>query len=206
MSNILNDENIICIILSGGISSRMKTHKALLRFSESENFLQHIISVYQSAGIKKIIVVKNADIAFKQNDITNSSIAIVENNFPEKGRLYSIQLGLSVAPDSQYCYIQNIDNPFISGELVRDLYNARKYADYIAPEYKDRGGHPILISSEIINKITGLTSYSNTLRELLEIFSRHRLYTEDEKCLLNINLPADYEKHILRSHKTQSVS
>ncbi len=203
MRSFLKNENIICVILSGGLSSRMKTHKALLKFSEQQNFLQHIIEVYQKAGMKKIIVVKNADIDFTDDGVNNDMVSIVNNYYSEKGRLYSLQLGLNESPNADYCFIQNIDNPFVTTELIKNLLTYRSNADYVSPEYNNKGGHPVLISAAIIKKILHLKEYKNTLREELELFSRYKLNIDDENCILNINLPSDYQKHILSHNKIQ---
>ena len=177
----------------------MQTHKALLPFSENENFLQHIIKVYQDAGIQKVVVVRNADI-FLEGPASSATpaLVIVDNHFPERGRLYSIQLGLSCAPGAQYCFIHNIDNPFITGELICSLYDARAQADYVSPEYNSKGGHPILISARIIRNISRIKSYKDTLHEVLGMFARYKLPTSDENCLVNINFPSDYERYFSR--------
>jgi CTP:molybdopterin cytidylyltransferase MocA len=189
---------VACIILSGGLSSRMKRHKALLPFSKDENFLQHIINVYQNAGVQKIIVVKNSDIDLSKYQV-HDSISILENPFPGKGRLYSIQLGVSKATTAKYLFIQNIDNPFVNEALIESLLKARRQSDYITPIHNNRGGHPILISNNIIKKIRSLTKYDMTLREVLNDFKRHIVAAEDDTCLVNINEAIDYETFILKN-------
>ena len=204
MSSFQGNENTICVILSGGQSSRMKTHKALLKFSEQENFLQHIIEVYQKAGIRKIIVVKNSNIEVADMGIDSTRVCIADNYYPDRGRLYSIQLGLKKWPEADFCFIQNIDNPLISVDLLDNLNKLRSKADYVSPEYNNMGGHPVLISSPVIKEILALSDYNNTLRDILKPYSRHKLITEDENCILNINLPSDYKKVILGSTKIQA--
>lgn len=203
MGAFLLNDNISCIILSGGLSLRMHAHKALLRFSETENFLQHIINVYKNAGIQNIIVVKNANISLAGLD---TDVQAIENASPEKGRLFSIRLGLTATRGSKYCFVHNIDNPFVTEELLEDLYAARESADYISPEYDHKGGHPILISKPVINKILGITRYDIPVNEFLGMFIRRRLAVMDESCLVNINEPSDYERFIKWSIKTQAVS
>jgi len=188
-------EQTICVILSGGISSRMKTHKALLPFSDNKSFLQHIIEVYQKAGISMIYVVKNHEIDLGEFNNGAHMPGVIENRYPEKGRLFSLQLGLKAAPGVSYCFIQNIDNPFVTVKLIQNLFAVRTEAAFISPEYESRGGHPVLISELVINRIKGLTDYKGTLREILDEFSRYKLTTDDEQCIRNINTPEDYEAY-----------
>jgi CTP:molybdopterin cytidylyltransferase MocA len=195
----LQNENNACIILSGGLSTRMKYHKALLRYSDNQNFLQHIIEVYLDAGVQKIIVIKNNSINFSSKNADTKRVSIINNTFPELGRIYSLQLGLNEISSVDYCFIQNIDNPFVTAGLIEELYNARSYAAYVTPMYNNIGGHPIVISSAIIKCLKQLDDYQTTLRDTLEPFTRHRLATADENCILNINLPSDYQKlHLIQ--------
>ena len=199
-------EKVVCVILSGGLSSRMKFHKALLKFSDDQNFLQHIIEIYQKAGIHNIVVVKNTNIDIADMEIDHSKVCVVDNYYPDRGRLYSIQLGLGKSQGADYCFIQNIDNPLISVDLIKNLIALKSSADYISPEYNNIGGHPIVISSPVIKNILTLSDYKNTLRDVLQPYSRHKLITEDANCILNINLPSDYKKVILGMNKTHTFS
>ncbi len=186
---------IACIILSGGLSTRMNTHKALLRFSESRNFMEHIIEVYNEANIDQIIVVKNHEIVFSPMLKNRQKVIIVNNSHPEKGRLYSIRLGLSELKHAGYCFIQNIDNPFVTGSLLKELLDNKNSEGSIAPVNAHGGGHPVLISLPVMNKIRSIDNWELTLRDVLSDFSRNKLITGDERCTLNINDPGDYQKY-----------
>lgn len=193
-----------CIILSGGNSSRMGTHKAILPYSQNENFLLHIITVYRNAGISNIIVVKNEDIKLDPNNYHNASF--ITNSHPEKGRIYSIQLGLRQISNNEDCFIQNIDNPFVTDSLLSDLLLHRNMADYITPVYNDKGGHPVLLSYQILEKIKVIADTEITLRDILNDFTRYKLATDDERCTLNINTPADYSQYFSLHQKTAIIS
>ena len=197
MSSIQQDEHIYCVILTGGESSRMKTHKALLRFTEHENFLQHIIAVYQSAGVSNIIVVKNKNINLPAKLGNLRNISIINNDAPEKGRFYSVQSGLQYTRSAHFCFLQNIDNPFVNEDLLRQLFSQRFQADYITPQYNNRGGHPILISAPVIESIVSVPESAVTLRDFLLPYSRYRMTTDDSDCLININNAAEYETTLM---------
>jgi len=199
------NEKTVCVILSGGASSRMKMHKALLKISEEKNFLQHIVDVYQKAGVDKIFVVKNSNIDITEMGIDIARVTVIDNFYPDRGRVFSLQLGLIKAANADYCFIQNIDNPLISTDLLKSLYALRATADYVSPEYNGIGGHPIIISSSIINNIISSTNQENTLRDILKQHSRNILATGDENCIMNINLPSDYKKVILTMNKNHTL-
>ena len=180
-----------CIILSGGTSSRMGVHKALLKFSDTENFLQHIVNVYLEAGIKKIIVVKNFDIYVDSKSVSER-VTMVNNYTTSLGRLYSIRLGLSAAPGSEFCFIQNVDNPFVSGGLIRGLYQLRSEANSIVPVYNGLGGHPVLLSRKAIDGVLGALGSDQSLRQILAGYSRKELSVDSGEILRNFNTPSEY--------------
>lgn len=190
-------KSISCLVLSGGLSQRMRSHKALLPFSKNETFIEHIINVYQRAGIEKVIVVLNKAI---QTDILKSerkNIQWIVNDSQEKGRLYSIQLGLSCATETDFVFIQDVDNPFVTAELIHQLIASSEKGDYITPIFNNKGGHPVLISSEVRQGILDRKNDGKSLREVLSDFERFKVNTSDECIHRNINTMEDYEKYFL---------
>jgi len=195
MNDFIGNKNFKSIILSAGVSQRMNTHKALLQYSVSENFLQHIISVYRESGVNNITVVANPEIIDTFNSDSFKGISIVANNFPERGRLFSLHLGLKTEPDVDFCFVQNIDDPFVTKEIIETLCKSATKADYITPVYRDKGGHPVLISLKVIRHILTINKFNVTLRDELEKFNRYKIEMNDEKILANINTVEDYKKY-----------
>ncbi len=185
-----------CIILSGGVSSRMKMHKALLRFNENETFLEHILHIYQQAGIEKIVVVKFAGIETKLLKENFPDVLFIENHQPEKGKLHSLRLGLQTIHHQQYCFIQTIDNPLVNAALLNQLYKSRHKAHYISPAWGGKGGHPILISAPVMEHFRHPLPDDRNLHDELQRFSRERVETNTSDCLANINTVADYDAFI----------
>lgn len=186
--------NAACIILAAGNSSRMNFHKALLPFSEGENFIQHIVNVYKEAGIDKIIGVVNAETISKLG--FSDKIKLIENKKPELGRLHSLQLGLSVLPETEFCFVQNVDNPFVTAELLQQLYAEKNEGDFIAPYYKGKGGHPVLISKKIIKEISETKANKQiSLHDVLIKFKKKQLESLNEKIMININSMDDFNHY-----------
>ncbi len=194
--------NIASIILSAGKSERMKLQKAMLPFSDEENFLEHIVRVYQNAGIKKITVVVNSLLEKNIKDEKFTGVTFVINSFIERGRVYSLKQGLSSCPDAVYCFVQNIDNPYVTSEVILKLLNSAASGDYITPVYKGKGGHPVLLSAKAIRYILNVKSDDLRLNEILEPFNRVRVEVDDENILTNINTQQDYGKYFSRTVNT----
>ncbi|MCD4792791.1 MAG: NTP transferase domain-containing protein [Bacteroidales bacterium] len=195
--------NTSVIILAAGFSSRMKQAKFALKFDEKITFLEKIVQEYDVFGCKEIIAVMNSEgIALKNklNLCFPENVKFILNKYPERERFYSLQTGLKAMKDSSYVFIQNIDNPFVDQDILTLLYEHRKKADYIAPTFKAKGGHPILISNIISKKIIKEVSYNINLKEYLNKFAKFKFQINNNKILLNINNKQDYLKIIMNGN------
>ena len=105
------------LILAGGKSERMIFPKPYLLF-EGETFLKKIVEEYHNAGIKSICVIINEEFCKgkfeKFIDEVESKTIIIKNPNPELGRFHSLKLGLANILNLDFCFIQNIDNPFVN--------------------------------------------------------------------------------------------
>lgn len=183
-----------CVILAAGQSSRMGRHKALLKFSEEQNFIDRIIEVYKSYGIKEIVIVASESLKNELNIELDQKIIV--NNHPEYERFYSVKLACEALDDNiEQCFLQNCDNPFVNQDLLNDLINEKAESDCVIPVHKDRGGHPILINGKIIDYIKSIDGKNSNLKDVLGYFKLHKVATDDETVLININSKEEYEHY-----------
>lgn len=183
------------VILSGGNSVRMGKPKAFLKFGHI-TFLEKIISVYQQAGLTNLVIVLNSKL-FSHKIIwlllqQYKNVEWINNPLPELGRFYSIKLGLHKLSGMDYCFIQNIDNPFITVSFLGTMMENKNPDGYTLPVYKEKGGHPVLVSDKIIKHINGLTYRDTNLHDILEKFSRKEIPVDTSDILANINTSGDY--------------
>lgn len=184
------------IILSAGSSARMGIHKALLKFDADTTFVQKITETYLLAGIEQVIVVVNSELfelINKSNIALSKNVLLVINNKPELGRFYSLQTGIKHLIPGNSCFFQNIDNPFITDALLRELILNMKKADIILPAFHGRTGHPVLISSLVAQQIIRERNNDVRIDAYLKQFSEKKTEVADPKILLNINSPDEYK-------------
>ena len=182
------------ILLAAGQSDRMGTPKHLLRFSESQTFIEHIVEVYQRFQVSKIVIVVNEKAQiFPEMFMNPEGIEIIVNKKIELGRFYSVQLGLQSINGN--CFIQNIDNPFINLGLLINLNSELKDSDYSVPVYNNKGGHPILISEKIAKRIVRECDNGSYLNNVLKSFDRKNVLVNDPYIVVNINTADDYQKY-----------
>ncbi len=187
-----------CIILAAGSSSRMGEPKPLLKFNQDSTFLERIISTYKSAGIDEIVTVVNTEVA---DLIQESGIhffkdhRFILNQYPERGRLYSIKVGLSEKGERSLAFLQNIDNPLVDNETLKLLMKNFKVADYAVPVFQKKSGHPLLINDKLINELKKDRLDDQNLRDVLAKYKRCEVGVNDPGILVNINTRKDYMRY-----------
>jgi CTP:molybdopterin cytidylyltransferase MocA len=189
------------VILAAGNSSRMNSPKSFLPFDDKRNFVEKIIDTYIAAGIRDIILIISADIERRMklmlsNSYPSQKVELVVNRYPERGRFYSIRLGLGAVKTSS-CFLQNIDNPFITMPLINEIMKASANSGYVVPAFRDKEGHPVLISNDIVKHLQLLEGEDHNLRNELKQFSKIKVNWPYENILANINTREEYMKYFL---------
>ncbi len=198
MKKIIDKENYSAVILAAGESKRMKFPKAFLKWNDKLTFLEQLCSVYTNSGCKQIIIVLNEEgyKYFSENKYSlPDNCKIVINTKVESGRFYSLRLGIMNLSKKQPAFIQNIDNPFVTVNLINKLKNNCPQEGYSVAGFKGKRGHPIFLSKSIIEKITSETNNEINLRQFLSAFPAKLINSDDERVLLNINTNEEYQEY-----------
>ena len=191
------NNNYSVIILAGGHSSRMGYPKAWVKMDNGSTFLSAIVSSFIEFGISEVIVVLNK--SFANNDwkeelsAVKQNATIIKNSNPEKGRLYSLQLGLN-AIKNDTVFIHNVDNPFIENSVLKLLSNNVELNGITIPSFKEKGGHPVVINRKVKSEI--INNYQNyeTLKEVFTHFPKKYIEVNSSSILKNINTPQELEE------------
>jgi CTP:molybdopterin cytidylyltransferase MocA len=184
MIHSLTQENPPVIILAAGLSERMGIQKPFLKWDGKISFLEKIISEYRFFHAKEMIVVLNFE-GFRQlqKEIPGleNTLKIIINPNPEKGRMLSLKLGLKNLCESNCCFIQNTDNPFVDGFLLNSLNKIPAGDEYIIPVSNGKGGHPVLIGQKIINDILSVKENDFDLGKMLKNYKRREFHTKTRR-------------------------
>lgn len=191
--------NVGCVILAAGSSSRMGKPKQWLAFNEEYSFLERLIQVYQELGIGQITVVVNPKIAEEYpQKIKNSfsQVRLIVNKHLEYERFFSLKKGLQSYSEPLPCFVQPVDNPFVSPhEICFPIYQASSPNGYAVPVFQGRGGHPIFLSSEVVSALTSSPKDDENLRHFLQAFPRTNVAMENDLVLRNVDTPELYQKY-----------
>ena len=199
-------ENYSAIILAAGSSGRMGQPKALLPFDRQRCFARKLADEFYAFGCCRVAMVTNSDVVELVGSCKYNlnGMDIILNPTPSLGRFYSLYLALQ-AIDTQYIFMANADNPFVTAGLLSKLWENARQADYVCPAYKGKGGHPILISPDIVSAVKAQTSFQINLKDFLNRFRRIYVDVDDEQVLVNINTPDDYSRLIGTEKKLNPV-
>jgi molybdenum cofactor cytidylyltransferase len=187
------------VILAAGRSERMEELKAFLPYDDNTRFIEKIISTYSGWGCSEIIVVTNQQ-AFqrmKEMGMIPSIVTMVVNDHMEFERFYSVKLGLGAIRSSSFCFIQNIDNPFINSQILDLLYEQRSNEKYISPVFENKGGHPVLLNRENMNRISNWSVNSANFKEVLNTMECLNVEMPNGRVLININSPDEYQRFFI---------
>lgn len=184
------------LILSSGLSERMGQPKALLRWNGSTTFIEKIISEFHKAGCVRIVcMINDVTEPFCRRLPVPENVEFVVNPYPERGRFYSLKTGLNSLKEGQYCFVHNIDNPFVNTDIIEKLLSNRKPDKWCSPVYNRKGGHPVLIPQVIIKRIAETVDLDTNLSELLRSYPKTSVGMDDDMVLRNINTTGDFNKY-----------
>lgn len=187
--------NTAAVILAAGSSGRMGIPKALLKTPAGCTFLETEVQVYLDAGLSEIVVVVNPTV-YKVLEFRKpwfyTQIKLIVNSQQENGRLFSIMLGLEAVQESQYAFIQNVDQPFLSLDLAMRMMRRANPSEYVVPAFEGNAAHPLLCGPGVVSILINSWSQAPDLRSLLESSGREMVHALDPLVCENINTPGDY--------------
>lgn len=183
------------IILAGGESKRMGFPKLLLPFDSGKTFIEQIADTYAKVIQGEVILVINAEVLKAHSTFFSQfkDLIIVPNHNPDLGRTYSIQLGLAKT-QKRKIFIQNTDNPFVSEKSLLSMLELASKDAYVSPRSNGKGGHPILICGNVIDKIVK-ADYDKSLKSILADSMRIDWITDDASMLVNIDTRDVYKQY-----------
>jgi len=179
---------IECVILAAGSSSRLGRDKALIHVG-SRPLIRWFYDRFQRNNIS-VTVVANENNSSKISEIIPGSNVVV-NLEPDEGRTGSLKKGVSsidIAKGTEYrLVVVPVDRPGFSDSTLRQLIESEKSC---CPVLEGKGGHPLLLSSDDVDKIRKAPSNL----PLREIVNPARLQVLDKHLHLNIDTPQDLER------------
>ncbi len=199
MDNLGFNTDCTVLILAAGESKRMGMAKCLLLSASQKTFIEAIVEGYSQFGCSQIVVVIGEENASKLSTELPDfccRISFVINDNPSWGRFYSLKAGLSKCIPNSPVFVHNIDNPFVCSDVLDCLLRSLSSNDFVYPEHKGRGGHPVLLGSLVCQSIINFNENDVSLKEYLNKFKGKGVEVEEAGVKLNINTLTDYKTYL----------
>jgi CTP:molybdopterin cytidylyltransferase MocA len=208
------------ILLAGGRSSRMGTPKGLVEY-HGRLWLFEQLSRFAAASGKEAVIVLGYHqeqyyerIPWLRAARDESSVqfglavSVVVNKTPELGQFSSLQCALPflLEGDRSGAFILPVDVPGPQREVYDRLgaaFNGK--LDVIIPQYRSKGGHPVLLSRRFLSRLTSLSAANNEARldKQIRVISQERVgrvEVSDPQVCLNINTLEEFRAFVDHLH------
>ena len=176
-----------CVILAAGRSSRLGKPKALIEV-EGVSLISWILSRLTKVGLRPIVVTRE-ELVEKIRDSVGD-IEIIVNEEPELGRTGSVKKGLNYLREKMVgdlrILIVPVDRPGFSISTLELLITMKSSS---CPSSEGKGGHPLIVDVEDIEKILQAPSDS----PLNSIIKPNKIDVEDEYLHMNIDTRKDVD-------------
>lgn len=163
-------EHVAVILLAAGHGQRMGAYKPLLPFG-TRTIIETCIDNFQRAGTEDIIAVIPARNEEEMRArLAHLQIRFAVNAIETSEMSDSIARGVEhLSVETEAIFIALADQPMIAPAVIRKLLDerGRTRAHITAPEYRGRGGHPVLIDLVLRDELLHLDP-ERGLRALLE--------------------------------------
>ena len=140
------------VIVAAGMSSRMGDFKPLLNIG-SISIAQRVVETLQQAGAERIVAVTGYQAAALERHLANQGIVFLRNEQYETTQMFdSAKIGLSYLKDKcDRILFTPVDIPLFTAATVQALLKSDE--KLACPVCQDTPGHPILLSSDLVEKI-----------------------------------------------------
>lgn len=190
------------VIAAAGMSSRMGDFKPLMKMG-TISIVKRVIANFQQAEIFPIVLVTGYRAAELEKHVSKLGVVCIRNKRYESTEMSdSIRIGLSYIKDKcDKTFFSPVDIPLFTSETLKKLMQSD--AAVIKPVYKNKAGHPVLISCELIPRLledkTG-GGMSGALRNHISV--TEKIDVDDPGIIMDADTPEDYEE-LVEYHSRQ---
>lgn len=178
------------VITAAGRSSRMAPDHKLIMDIHGKTLIQRSLESLLPFCTKVIIVLG----AYPQDILEalkdQNKVEFITNQNDHHDMFDSVKTGLSRCNTERVLFLPG-DCPFASPELIKRMLKSE--GDVIVPAYKDKTGHPILLSQSAVFELLHDPGLHN-LKQYLQNHPINRVNTKAESILWDIDTHSDLHK------------
>ncbi|MCB8814668.1 NTP transferase domain-containing protein [Desulfosporosinus shakirovi] len=142
------------IIVAAGKTSDRDQRQPLWKIG-SITAVKRIVLSFQQVEISPIVVITGSETGEIEHDLADYGVIFLPNKQYENSQMFdSAKIGLRFLQNKCDQVLFNpVNIPMFTPETLRKMMECR--AKVISPSYQGKGGHPLLLASELIPKILG---------------------------------------------------
>ena len=163
--------SVAAILLAAGRSRRMGAFKPLLPFG-AQTVIETSVNNLLAAGVAEIVVVLGHRADDVRERLRHLPVRFALNEETESEMGVSIARGVEQLADAPGALLIALaDQPAVTAEEIKSVVEAhrRTGARFVVPEWRGRGGHPVLVELGFRESLLNLDSF----RGLRGLFDAH---------------------------------
>ena len=192
------------VVLAAGLSTRMGEPKVLLPWDKDKTIIEHIVAQLIAARVDHITVVTGHKSKEVKALVKPMGVQTVFNRSYKTGEmLSSLKAGLRAMPDRVAAALVTLgDQPRIQPKIIYQILSAyaETNAPIIAPSYKMKRGHPMLIARSIWGEIFNVRR-DGSPRDVINAHAEdiHYVNVNTDSILRDVDTPQDYSEERWRA-------
>lgn len=189
-------EKLAGVILAAGLSSRMGAFKPLLEI-DGVSMVRRVVQLMQGAGASPVIVVTGHRRRELEEHLRDAGVELVYNpDYASTQQFDSLRLALArLEGRCDRLLVSPADIPLVKPETVEDLL--RTPGEFIRPVCRGRGGHPVLLSGDLIPALLRYDGPDGLRGSIRKIGCAVRnVEVEDGGVLMDNDTPEDFARTV----------
>lgn len=195
MENSEPSPKIAGILLAAGGATRMGKPKLLLPW-KGETLIHRAARVALQAGLSPLIIVCGAGAEGIQAALKDLPVELAENPHWQEGQSTSVRAGVEALPaDCQAVVFLLGDQPFVGANLIQTLVTTylKDRPNILAPHVNGKRVNPVIFDRSVFPHLLNLKGDAGA-RSIFGVFPPAAMPWLDERVLLDIDTPEDYEQ------------
>lgn len=192
------------VIVAAGMSSRMNDFKPMMKIG-SITTIERVIATIKQAGTDLVVVITGFQSKILEKHLSKQNVICLYNENYETTEMFdSAKMGLQYLMNKcDQILFTPADIPLFSVHTVRMLM---KSGELLAkPICKGKGGHPLLINTQLIPPILSYRGDGGLKNALLETKAElKRIEVKDKGILLDADTQEDF-RELLKHHNEQML-
>ena len=195
MKNSEPSPKIAGILLAAGVASRMGKPKLLLPW-KGEALIHRAARVAVESGLEPVVIVTGAGAEGIAAALQDLPVQLIHNPNWQEGQSTSVRAGVEALPaDCQAVVFLLGDQPFVGADLIQNLVDTylKDRPTILAPHVNGKRVNPVIFDRMVFAHLLKLEGDAGA-RSIFGTFPPAAMPWPDEKVLLDIDTPEDYER------------